>query len=1044
MHRQLPKKWHWTLPGNFHVERCMRTRWSLASLLVMWILTSAHLCTSTAQGQPSGMMGGGSTNSSHHEDDSQHCEGSTCSNGNVMSGATVSYGNATCTRTFPTGKPAKPMVHDRRVPPSAWILNGACTQGTLDTRSERTSQYRLVLGAVVQFSPTYNLTFSACTGIHDWEHVQHASIILAATRRRSRLWEERFGGSPFEEAERFSQSKGNAPYSWLGAKVEDGCGFAIPTLLQYKQFSGSAVSALITRRFFAQNVNQLYCETPLCNGAIPAVLGPNTDEEVVSASEELYSAYLPHVSHWATMDISQTDRNARDPLLFRILPPDSAQVRMMFDFAVAHNWTYIIFIQSSETAYGSQALRMFTDHVKSSQKKICIALLSSISARNTSSLSSTVEKIKDLPAAVGIIVYATRQDSHAFFNHLGPHSKSLVESHVWFISNDYASFLENHDQPALRDAAVLLSLPWTDWHLSNETVRYFEDELEKDRLLSNMTRLHSNSFLCRYFEQQQHCNLRKYLPEPCESRFEHHHEMPPACNTSSWRPPVKRPLSAKLRSVMASVERLLDALEETLAFRLRNRSRLEGYDCVVLLPGEQVARALKNLTGKCPYGGSCSLFTTTQGGQPIFNLTALDHRSSPPAELVLHTWEQGKGGKFRDILLANITSLPAFARLAKKHPSIHGIPVSVCAQDCPPGKWQSISATSSCCWVCKSCKENTYSAATNSHACLTCAVGTVSNSTACAPLVGEFVRFSSPWGIVISTMTVFLFIVLLGSIGFYYVNRESVLIRASDLNVSFTLLISLVFSLATVPLMMATPSTMQCQLSFLLLFPPIWFSQALMLWKTARLAYIVKRTRRLRTARKSILFRPWMHIACSLAVVAAGEVPSILGFFLSPPTLRDKYPTFKQRLSVCTWLSGWSAATVAFTLVLLLTLCVFGFQSRALPANFNEARHIWMATSVVCVAWAGMMPALYINQDILQPVILAWLVVAYNGIIWGFLFLPRMYKVVWFTPQKVCESVPSTMMNLGMRQSSFFSTSQKTLHNKAVAKATNSVLPLFG
>ena len=959
----------------------------------------------------------------------------------------------------------------RHPPRSSLFQHGQCTTLTLHPDANGnpgggvTARLRIAMLASIHLtSQPSDQGESTCRGL-TWKGAQQVAIVKAAIERRSeRLGRDLNNASlPAEQYALANNDTANR-FEWLDMEVHDTCGAYDGLVDAAKGFSERSSTDMLWKRFEELGEYDLNCQYDSCYGSIPAVLGPATDSGVAASSQMLYAGSFPHVSHWSSGDVRKlTGRPEGNPLLFRTLPPDSEQVRLMVDFAVDHEWKFVMFIHSASEAYGRDAFEAFKSAAERRKAELCVAANSAISWHNMSSLEYTAELLSSMPKAVAVIVYADHKDADTLFTHLHRFNSSLLERRMWLISNDYASFLQENNQPALQNSAFLLVQPWTDWHLSAEDVTFYRAALEKMMKLKWEDLKLSNplvTYIARLIEQEHNCTFTgRVWPSECEPvRSDEQHTSPP-CTQRHWLRTLssinqrKRPISAQMRALVSSTERVLDVVERSLKHRLAHVRELDGYDCPVLLPGREVKRELEAEEGRCPSGERCNIFTTKQSGQPIFNISTLDYRTSPPTERVFLTWSVvSKGPPSVSYVDRTAVELPAFRKLSQAlsvQQTNNSIPSSICSAPCLPGTRRALSSFSLCCWRCERCTENSFTNETNARSCTTCPVGMLANVThGCLPLAAEYLKLGSGWGVAMMVLGSICLVVVALSIGYYYYHQHDKMIRAGDFKVSMSIQFCLIVSLSTVPVVLWKPSDGQCRASYLLFFPPIWFSMTLLLWKVARLADVVGMTKRLRHARESRVFSPWMHLVWATLSTIVGLLLSGYGYFLDPPKLQFKHPRFDQRLATCRWFSRYTVAPVGYTVLLLLTASAYAFRSRALPAEFNEARLVWMATSISCLAWGGLMPTFATDLNTLQPVILAWLIVFYNAILWGCLFLPRIFSSIWGreedTMSRISRPTMSTMcsratMVVSPSLALFHSASQSNIGSTAISSAKNDI-----
>ncbi|CAC5410348.1 unnamed protein product [Mytilus coruscus] len=157
----------------------------------------------------------------------------------------------------------------------------------------------------------------------------------------------------------------------------------------------------------------------------------------------------------------------------------------------------------------------------------------------------------------------------------------------------------------------------------------------------------------------------------------------------------------------------------------------------------------------------------------------------------------------------------------------------VCSHPCQYGYAKTVSEDR-CCWKCTKCSGNQYS---GEFGCMSCPVGSHPNynKSNCTPIHIDFMSFNDPAAIGTLTLSSIGIAMCIVVIVVFTINRETPLVKATDLKLSLLLVFSLILSYGSSAAFLAKPTPISCGLIRYLLGLCYTLQYATLLTKTIRI-----------------------------------------------------------------------------------------------------------------------------------------------------------------------------------------------------------------
>ncbi|XP_069832197.1 vomeronasal type-2 receptor 26-like [Dendropsophus ebraccatus] len=339
-------------------------------------------------------------------------------------------------------------------------------------------------------------------------------------------------------------------------------------------------------------------------------------------------------------------------------------------------------------------------------------------------------------------------------------------------------------------------------------------------------------------------------------------------------------------------------------------------------------------------------------------------------------------------------------RIPMKKPPM---PKGRCSDPCLPGSRKALrEGYHSCCYDCAPCAEGEFTNSTDSGNCQRCPDHEWPNEgkTKCVMRHYEFLSYETDVvALVFSIISILLSLITLCIIGIFTLFRNIPIVRANNRNLSFILLISLMFSLLCVFLFIGRPVDITCMLRQI--FYGIFFTVAVssVLAKTIIVCIAFKATRPDSPWRKCVGVKlPYtVVLVCSSIQI----LNAVIWLSLSPPYQEYNLDYPGKIIIQCN-----EGSVLAFYLMLgymgflAAVSFVLAFLVRTLPDIYNEAKYITFSMLVFCSVWICAIPAYLSSTGKHMVTVEIFAILASGGGILSCMFLPKCYNILMEPEEK--------------------------------------------
>ncbi|XP_044146847.1 vomeronasal type-2 receptor 26-like [Bufo gargarizans] len=324
-------------------------------------------------------------------------------------------------------------------------------------------------------------------------------------------------------------------------------------------------------------------------------------------------------------------------------------------------------------------------------------------------------------------------------------------------------------------------------------------------------------------------------------------------------------------------------------------------------------------------------------------------------------------------------------------------PRSACSEICLCGYRKAyLEGKHKCCYYCAPCAEGEISNQTDMEACFECPEDQWSNERrdACIPRPLDFLSYEDTLGLSLIIINLFFCSVTVVVLGIFIKHKNTSIVKANNQNLSYILLLSLLFSFLCPLLFIGRPTRMSCllrQVTFGIIFS-VAVSSILAKTVTVVLAFHAIQPGR--------TLRQWLgrHLSTSLLITGTiGEVV-ICVFWLSfsPP-----FPDYKTEIEIgkiilqCNEGSD-NAFYLSIGYIGFLSVLTFivAFLARKLPDTFNEAQYITFSMLIFCSVWISFIPAYLSTKGKYMVAVEVFAISSSSAGLLGCIFIPKCYIIL--------------------------------------------------
>ncbi|CAH1779070.1 unnamed protein product [Owenia fusiformis] len=702
-------------------------------------------------------------------------------------------------------------------------------------------------------------------------------------------------------------------------------------------------------------------EIPKAVYDVVCVMGPYSSSISTSIAQLLTVFGIPQVSPFSTSDVLSD--KSKYKYFMRTSPPDKYLSRTMVDIMSYFNWNYISAL-NSEGAYGSGGISVVKKLAK--QRGICVGYAKEVNSLTTEEeYDDIVQRMRKLKTRVVVI----------------------------FMSFEYAK-------------KTLLALQRA--NVTGEFIMMFSDSMNTLGDFSGLEEIGLGAFapeikvedisgsdFAKYYNSltPQNNTRNPWYPEFWEQQFDcswNVTQISQGQTACSDFPVTSVKLSSKPSQVMNMVYTIAHGLDALI------KDKCDG------------TRDNKTALRACITGPELWHYMRTASFTEASGTIGFDENGDLLGKYNIKQlqYDPMQGYNLRRVGEFDVTSLSVHlleAELDWYIKEVVGVPDAVCSYPCGAGEFK-IQLELKCCWECRKCRVNEITAlnATTCHECPPFHWPNKDTMEFCEAIEPDYINWNEPLAIVLVILATCEIIISIVLVMFYIRHRNQRLIKASNRELSFFILIANILALTTVYVLISKPTDVTCVVSRFLFSISFALAYGPLLTKTNRVWRIFESGKK--TKQRPPFISNRAQIVMASILISIQVVITVLTSVLipSPAEFRMVVPTEKYVELFCNLPLDGFIPPLAYNLVLILLSAIYGFKTRRLPDNFNESKYIFLCVCATLFLWIAFISTYFATFHAYHKVILLSIALIMNAtVLMLCLFAPKVYAIYYVDEEKL-------------------------------------------
>ncbi|KAL9954460.1 hypothetical protein ACROYT_G042001 [Oculina patagonica] len=716
------------------------------------------------------------------------------------------------------------------------------------------------------------------------------------------------------------------PNATLGFDIRDYCeiiDLAVKETYEFVRDKDLYKSCQNNNYYDVDNETASCCSLFKNSAPVSMLIGPYDSASAVQIGSLLSVENIPIISFAATSDELSS---AQFRYFLRTVPPDRQQARVQADLFEHFKWTYVgtAALDDSYGRFGVSALQ----NESYNRGTFCIAFSEFIPRlRAAQSIKQIVSRIKQQSNVKVIVLWVFGGLAKQFFEEA---YRQKLGRRTWILGDATSTEDSGELGPyfSLLDGA--LGVQPHD-HRDEKFLRHLTS------LTPNETSFVKNPWWAEYWEQLRNCSVNII------------NETDPKCiDVPLSRNEAEKLFDPYLAYLTDAVYAAAHALDKSFECRDSEEKFPEGKcpqtKSSLGTGGTDILSYLKNVSFR-GLTGTVEFDDHGDRKESFFEIVNIQvHGKGKNKKYLVGSWNSKEQQRLR----LNDSAIKWFNGTDAEVPS------SFCSEACSPGTRQEI--TRPCCWKCVKCPGDTVSKEQGSTNCTACPQKQKSNDakTKCVDLPVKNLRLQDSAGVFLSCVTAVGFCVTAAALLVFLKYRETAIVKASNRQLSFLLLVTILFSFIVALLSIAEPTDFVCRVTQFSRYI-IYTTFVTILWLKSVRIFVLFQIDASTMPLQSCISKVKYQVAL-VALVNSVVVVLLIAWFASDPPFRNETIQPTQYIFYTCKPYGSSVGKALYLIVcsyvLLLSLLssFYAFKVRKLPDNFKEARFIGFSLYIILLS----------------------------------------------------------------------------------------------
>ncbi|XP_075197652.1 extracellular calcium-sensing receptor-like [Anomaloglossus baeobatrachus] len=702
------------------------------------------------------------------------------------------------------------------------------------------------------------------------------------------------------------------------------------------------------------------------NSTLSAVIGESASVISIAMARILGTYHYPQVSYFSSINV--LSNKYEFPSFFRTIPSDTFQTTALAAIVQRFGWKWVGTL-AEDNDYGKVGVQLFTEQVV--RIGVCIAFSETIPLVYSKTKYLQIADTIKQSSAIVIIVFSGDTNLLPLVWEI---AKQNITSRTWLASEGWSTsaFVIEKEHTSFFSGTLGLAIP-----------------------TGRIPGL--KNFLFQLNTQQGPADIIT------KSFWEHTFEC-------SWPDPTKILNNMTICTGNEDITSVNNSYTDVSQLRI---------SCNVYNAVYAIAHALNSLWSchnePCTRGRSLQPYQLVEAlkavnfTDPTGNYHYFDKNGDPLAKYDIVNWHIGENGflSYKKVGSYYGSTFMDHQLVIDEHSTLWNgdesqPPLSECNKSCKPGFRKSIlEGQPACCFNCIPCPDGEISNGTDFTDCMKCPPDYWSNRNrdACIPKEVDYLSFREPLGITFSTAAGLGICQTLLVIVVFIKNRNTPIVRANNLEMSFLLLTSLTLSFIGTFTFIGEPSTCLCILRQVVFGISFVLTISCVLVKTLVVILAFTMSRPNQGVMK--YFHP-SHQRILVGITTIIQIVICFGFLsaTSSFTRKNREAVMTKIIVECNRESE-LAFLVSFGYIgLLAVICfILAFLARNLPDSFNEAKFITFSLLVFVMVWVIFIPGYVSTSGKYVTAVQIFAILSSASGLLACIFFPKCY-IILLKPEK--------------------------------------------